>query len=69
MCDDGSMCRTDDERETTNTSFVHRGDDYKNHTKCISEDEKYGGKDFQAKVKKGDVKQQQWTQVSGAERL
>ncbi|XP_016108804.1 cell growth-regulating nucleolar protein [Sinocyclocheilus grahami] len=38
------------------------GDDYKNHNKCISEDQKYGGKDFQAKVNKGDVKQQQWIQ-------
>ncbi|XP_067312821.1 cell growth-regulating nucleolar protein [Pseudorasbora parva] len=37
-----------------------RGDDYKNHNKCISEDQKYGGKDFQAKANKGDVKQQQW---------
>lgn len=39
-----------------------RGNDYKNHNKCISEDQKYGGKDFQAKVNKGDVKQQQWIQ-------
>ncbi|XP_056094794.1 cell growth-regulating nucleolar protein isoform X2 [Rhinichthys klamathensis goyatoka] len=39
-----------------------RGDDYKNHNKCISEDQKYGGKDFQAKANKGDVKQQQWIQ-------
>ncbi|KAF4104554.1 cell growth-regulating nucleolar protein [Onychostoma macrolepis] len=38
------------------------GDDYKNHNKCISEDQKYGGKDFQAKANKGDVKQQQWIQ-------
>ncbi|XP_052005460.1 cell growth-regulating nucleolar protein-like [Xyrauchen texanus] len=38
------------------------GDDYKNHNKCISEDQKYGGKDFQAKANKGDMKQQQWIQ-------
>ncbi|KAF7649945.1 hypothetical protein LDENG_00133760 [Lucifuga dentata] len=38
------------------------GDDYKNHTKCISEDHKYGGKDYEAKSNKGDVKQQQWLQ-------
>ncbi|XP_078398118.1 cell growth-regulating nucleolar protein [Cetorhinus maximus] len=38
------------------------GEDYKAHIKCISEDEKYGGKGFEAKVKKGDVKQQQWIQ-------
>ncbi|KAA0709812.1 Cell growth-regulating nucleolar protein [Triplophysa tibetana] len=36
------------------------GEDYRNHIKCISEDQKYGGKDFQAKANKGDVKQQQW---------
>ncbi|NP_001085756.1 Ly1 antibody reactive S homeolog [Xenopus laevis] len=39
-----------------------RGDDYKNHLKCISEDQKYGGKAFEAKANKGDVKQQQWLQ-------
>ncbi|XP_008318712.1 cell growth-regulating nucleolar protein [Cynoglossus semilaevis] len=38
------------------------GDDYKNHIKCISEDQKYGGKGFEAKANKGDVKQQQWIQ-------
>lgn len=49
--------------------FVRRGDDYKNHIRCISEDQKYGGRDFQAKANKGDEKQQQWIQVSGAERV
>ncbi|XP_077333918.1 cell growth-regulating nucleolar protein [Lithobates pipiens] len=38
------------------------GDDYKSHLKCISEDQKYGGKAFEAKANKGDVKQQQWIQ-------
>lgn len=38
------------------------GDDYKNHLKCISEDQKYGGKGYEAKSNKGDVKQQQWIQ-------
>ncbi|KAM4807634.1 cell growth-regulating nucleolar protein [Rhinophrynus dorsalis] len=38
------------------------GEDYKNHLKCISEDQKYGGKGFEAKANKGDVKQQQWLQ-------
>ncbi|KAG7267829.1 hypothetical protein CRUP_017035 [Coryphaenoides rupestris] len=38
------------------------GNDYKNHIKCISEDQKYGGKGFEAKSNKGDVKQQQWIQ-------
>ncbi|XP_054640706.1 cell growth-regulating nucleolar protein [Dunckerocampus dactyliophorus] len=39
------------------------GDDYKNHLKCISEDQKYGGKGYEAKAKKGDVKQHQWIQT------
>ncbi|XP_072315638.1 cell growth-regulating nucleolar protein [Eucyclogobius newberryi] len=38
------------------------GDDYKDHVRCISEDQKYGGKGFEAKANKGDVKQQQWLQ-------
>ncbi|XP_013815397.1 cell growth-regulating nucleolar protein [Apteryx mantelli] len=38
------------------------GDDYKDHVKCISEDQKYGGKDFEAKTNKGDAKQQEWIQ-------
>uniref|UniRef100_UPI00398F3429 cell growth-regulating nucleolar protein isoform X2 n=1 Tax=Pristiophorus japonicus TaxID=55135 RepID=UPI00398F3429 len=38
------------------------GEDYKTHIKCISEDQKYGGKGFEAKAKKGDMKQQQWMQ-------
>ncbi|KAM4582962.1 cell growth-regulating nucleolar protein [Fundulus diaphanus] len=38
------------------------GEDYKNHVKCISEDQKYGGKGYEAKANKGDVKQQQWLQ-------
>ncbi|XP_069782726.1 cell growth-regulating nucleolar protein isoform X2 [Narcine bancroftii] len=38
------------------------GDDYKIHTKCITEDQKYGGKGFEAKAKKGDIKQLQWIQ-------
>ncbi|XP_054995769.1 cell growth-regulating nucleolar protein [Sorex araneus] len=38
------------------------GDDYKNHVKCISEDQKYGGKGFEGKTHKGDVKQQAWLQ-------
>uniref|UniRef100_V9KX87 Cell growth-regulating nucleolar protein n=1 Tax=Callorhinchus milii TaxID=7868 RepID=V9KX87_CALMI len=38
------------------------GEDYKTHIKCITEDEKYGGKGFEAKAHKGDVKQQEWIQ-------
>ncbi|XP_037992018.1 cell growth-regulating nucleolar protein [Motacilla alba alba] len=38
------------------------GDDYKEHIKCVSEDQKYGGKGFEAKASKGDAKQQEWIQ-------
>ncbi|NWZ90337.1 LYAR protein, partial [Nesospiza acunhae] len=38
------------------------GDDYKEHVKCVSEDQKYGGKGFEAKASKGDAKQQEWIQ-------
>ncbi|XP_067412495.1 cell growth-regulating nucleolar protein isoform X2 [Emydura macquarii macquarii] len=38
------------------------GDDYKSHVKCISEDQKYGGKGYEVKTNKGDVKQQEWIQ-------
>ncbi|XP_067093350.1 cell growth-regulating nucleolar protein [Osmerus mordax] len=38
------------------------GEDYKNHIKCITEDQKYGGKGFEAKSNKGEFKQQQWIQ-------
>ncbi|XP_058694336.1 cell growth-regulating nucleolar protein [Poecile atricapillus] len=38
------------------------GDDYKEHVKCVSEDQKYGGKGFEAKTSKGDAKQQEWIQ-------
>ncbi|XP_073504540.1 cell growth-regulating nucleolar protein [Phyllobates terribilis] len=38
------------------------GSDYKTHLKCVTEDEKYGGKGFEAKAKKGEEKQVQWIQ-------
>ncbi|XP_048220501.1 cell growth-regulating nucleolar protein isoform X2 [Perognathus longimembris pacificus] len=38
------------------------GDDYKSHVKCISEDQKYGGKGYEGKAHKGDMKQQAWMQ-------
>uniref|UniRef100_A0A8C5TG85 Ly1 antibody reactive n=1 Tax=Malurus cyaneus samueli TaxID=2593467 RepID=A0A8C5TG85_9PASS len=38
------------------------GDDYKEHVRCVSEDQKYGGKGFEAKINKGDAKQQEWIQ-------
>eukprot|EP00057_Strongylocentrotus_purpuratus_P030059 XP_780603.2 PREDICTED: E3 ubiquitin-protein ligase RBBP6 [Strongylocentrotus purpuratus] len=38
------------------------GDEYKLHTQCISEDQKYGGKGYQApqNSNKGEAKQEQW---------
>ncbi len=44
------------------------GDEYVEHTKCISEAEKYQGalfKEVSGGVSKGDQKQQEWLQVSG----
>lgn len=43
-----------------------RGEDYKSHTKCISEDQKYGGKDYKPKVSanKGEMKQNSWIEVN-----
>ncbi|GFQ97423.1 cell growth-regulating nucleolar protein [Trichonephila clavata] len=38
------------------------GDDYKAHVKCITENEKYGGKDYVPKPtsNKGELKQEMW---------
>ncbi|CAK5065689.1 unnamed protein product [Meloidogyne enterolobii] len=33
---------------------------YDHHIKCISEDEKYGGANYTAKINKGEVKQDSW---------
>ncbi|XP_076461870.1 cell growth-regulating nucleolar protein-like [Babylonia areolata] len=38
------------------------GDSYQTHIKCVSEEEKYSGKNFVAKPNKGEVKQEQWIQ-------
>lgn len=43
-----------------NTDFY--GDDYRKHTSCITENEKYSAKGTEFKANKGDVKQQQWLQ-------
>ncbi|XP_043462621.1 cell growth-regulating nucleolar protein [Leptopilina heterotoma] len=42
-----------------------RGDEYVKHTKCITENERYGGKGFQLKASanKGERKQQEWINV------
>ncbi|GBN34897.1 Cell growth-regulating nucleolar protein [Araneus ventricosus] len=38
------------------------GDEYKQHIKCITENEKYGGKDYKPKESsnKGEIKQAKW---------
>lgn len=46
-----------------NTSHC-RGNDYEQHTKCISEDQKYSGKGYVPKVNKGEAKQDRWIEVS-----
>jgi len=41
------------------------GSEYESHTKCISEEEKYSGKNYKPKpnANKGEIKQELWTQV------
>lgn len=43
-----------------------RGEEYKLHVKCITEKEKYGGKNYQPKPSsnKGEIKQEKWIEVS-----
>lgn len=57
------MWRTEILSELQLKIFVFRGDDYKEHVRCVSEDQKYGGRNFEAKTNKGDAKQQEWIQV------
>lgn len=40
-----------------------RGKDYESHTKCITEEERYSAKGFQAKEKKGEKKQNTWVEM------
>lgn len=41
-----------------------RGNDYQQHTKCVSEEQRYSGKNFKPKpnANKGELKQELWTQ-------
>ncbi|XP_072934840.1 uncharacterized protein [Epargyreus clarus] len=39
------------------------GKDYEAHTKCITEEERYSGKGFMAKEKKGEKKQNAWVEM------
>lgn len=45
--------------------MFYRGDEYVAHTKCITENERYGGKGYVAKPgqNKGERKQQAWINV------
>lgn len=45
--------------------FANRGEEYNQHTKCISEEEKYSGKNYvpKAGANKGEQKQNQWVEV------
>jgi hypothetical protein len=48
------------------TFLFYSGSEYEKHTKCISEEEKYSGKNFKPKpnANKGEQKQEQWINVS-----
>ena len=50
-----------------NIYWCDRGDDYRQHTKCITEEEKYSGKNYKPKpgANKGEVKQELWMSVRG----
>lgn len=39
------------------------GDDYKEHIKCITEQERYGGKGVKPPVFKGEAKQEEWIEL------
>lgn len=39
------------------------GNDYKAHNACITEEEKYSGKNYQPKVNKGEQKQEMWLEA------
>ncbi|XP_022910514.2 uncharacterized protein C16C10.8 [Onthophagus taurus] len=40
-----------------------RGEEYVVHTKCITENQRYGSKDYVEKAKKGEVKQESWMEM------
>lgn len=39
------------------------GNDFDSHTKCVTEEQRYGGKGFVAKEKKGEQKQEAWVDL------
>uniref|UniRef100_A0A1I7TT48 Zf-LYAR domain-containing protein n=1 Tax=Caenorhabditis tropicalis TaxID=1561998 RepID=A0A1I7TT48_9PELO len=47
--------------------LIYTRETYKDHVKCITENQKYGGKNYVEKENKGEVKQNAWVdQVNGA---
>ncbi|XP_021573313.1 cell growth-regulating nucleolar protein isoform X2 [Carlito syrichta] len=57
-----SVCRSCDCLSCIDCGKDFWGNDYRNHVKCIREDQKYGGKGYEGKTHKGDIKQQAWIQ-------
>ncbi|XP_076812883.1 cell growth-regulating nucleolar protein-like isoform X2 [Clavelina lepadiformis] len=55
-----NVCRNCEYLTCIDCSKDFWGDDYKTHTSCISEEEKYAATGFKAKPNKGEVKQQEW---------
>lgn len=43
--------------------LFYRGDEFLNHNQCISEAEKYSGKNYTPKPNKGLKKQEQWVDI------
>ena len=51
--------------EIMKMNLFSRGNDYEQHTKCISEEQKYSGKNYvpKANANKNEIKQELWFQV------
>ncbi|XP_041369146.1 cell growth-regulating nucleolar protein-like isoform X2 [Gigantopelta aegis] len=57
-----SVCRKCQVVSCVDCSTEFWGNDYQKHIKCISEAEKYSGKNYVPKANKGEAKQEQWIQ-------
>uniref|UniRef100_A0A023FL18 Putative cell growth-regulating nucleolar protein n=1 Tax=Amblyomma cajennense TaxID=34607 RepID=A0A023FL18_AMBCJ len=58
-----TKCRSCDMLTCIDCNKDFWGDAYKEHIKCVTEAERYGGKNFKPPVFKGEVKQQEWTEL------
>ncbi|XP_063834805.1 cell growth-regulating nucleolar protein [Ostrinia nubilalis] len=58
-----TKCRNRSPNLSCMDCFKDFGQDYENHYKCITEEERYSGKGFQAKEKKGEKKQNAWVEM------